>query len=95
MTKIYGKVGNENDVEAAQKDLHELCKWLDDWQMLLKIDKCKTLHVGHNNPHHNYPINNITLQKIDEEKDLGVKIHHSLKVAQQVGAAVKKGNQPL
>ncbi|XP_045625227.1 stAR-related lipid transfer protein 3 isoform X2 [Procambarus clarkii] len=46
------------------------------------ILKNRRLHVRHNNPHHNYQINNITLL-IDEEKNLMVKIYHSLKVAQQ------------
>ncbi|XP_069167542.1 uncharacterized protein [Procambarus clarkii] len=63
--------------------------------MLFNVDNCKTLHVGHNNPRHNYQINNITVQQIDEEQDLGVKIHHPMKVAQQVGAAVKQANQLL
>ncbi|XP_069190347.1 uncharacterized protein [Procambarus clarkii] len=92
-TKVYGKVENDNNTEALQRDLHELDKWSEDWQMLFTIDKYKTLHVEYCNPRHDYQINNITLQQIDEEKYLGVKIHDSLKVAQQVGAAVKKCNQ--
>ncbi|XP_069185887.1 uncharacterized protein [Procambarus clarkii] len=32
---------------------------------------------------------------MDEEKDLRVRLHHSLNVAQQVGTAVKRANQTL
>ncbi|XP_069164701.1 uncharacterized protein [Procambarus clarkii] len=78
-TKIYGRVGNNNDIGVLAYELHKRSK---DWQMPLNIDKFKTWDVRHNNPRHNYQINNISLQ-YDEEKDLGVKIHHSLKVVQQ------------
>ncbi|XP_069156667.1 uncharacterized protein [Procambarus clarkii] len=91
-SQIIGKVGNHNDIEVLQRDLHELHKWSEDWQMLFNNDKCKTLHVGHNNPSHKYQINTIPLQQIDDEKLL---LRHSLKVAQQVGAVVRKANQTL
>ncbi|XP_069187130.1 uncharacterized protein [Procambarus clarkii] len=43
-TKLYGKMGNNNDIGNLRKDLHELHKWSEDWQMFIIIDKGKILH---------------------------------------------------
>lgn len=37
--KFFDKVGSENYTEALQRDLHELHKQSEDWQMLLNAEK--------------------------------------------------------
>jgi len=41
--------------------------------------KCKIMHVGHNNPGYQYTMGGVVLQEVEEEKDVGVTVHRSLK----------------
>ena len=53
--------------------LDNLYCWNVDWGVAFICGKCGVLHLGKNNPNHNYTINNIQL-KVKEtplEKDLG------------------------
>ena len=64
-------------------------------QMLFNVTKCKVLHVGRNNPEFTYTMNGVNLQSIDEEKDLGVVVHKSLKPGRHIAESVKKANRVL
>ena len=46
-TKIYDKSTNHN---RLQEDLNRLQNWSDKWNLYFKVEKCKVLHVGKNNP---------------------------------------------
>jgi ribonuclease P/MRP protein subunit RPP40 len=48
-TKLYRKITNEEDVTKLQEDLALLCKWSTERLMLFNVDKCKILHLGHEN----------------------------------------------
>ena len=50
------------------------------------------LHIGKNNPKHNYHMNGRILEKIDFENDLGVLMDTEIKFHQQTSSAVKKTN---
>ncbi|XP_070550378.1 aqualysin-1-like [Ptychodera flava] len=67
------------DRDKFQEDLNNLEVWSKDWQMSFNVDKCKVMHVGSTNPQYNYTMNNIALTPVEEEKDLGVLIHNSMK----------------
>jgi len=58
--------------------------------MLFSVEKCKVLHVGYNNNCTSYFINNTEIQSIDEERDLGVVVHKSLKVSNRCNKVVKE-----
>jgi ribonucleases P/MRP protein subunit RPP40 len=94
-TKIYGKVGTSQGIEALRKDLESLSEWSDKWQMKFNIDKCKVMHFGAKNPEAEYNMNNVKLEVISEEKDLGVIISNTFKVSKQCAKAANKGNQIL
>ena len=47
-------------------------------------DKCEVMHFGRSNKDRIYKINGRTLKSIDRQRDLGVQVHRSLKVAMQV-----------
>ena len=47
------------------------------------------------NPHYTYTMGKSQLKESTEEKDLGVIVHKSLKVASQCAAAANKGNRTL
>ena len=40
--------------------------------MLFNVEKCKVLHMGHNNLHIDYLMDGVQLQKVSDEKDLAV-----------------------
>ena len=85
---------NENNLKL-QTDLDKLCEWSVKWQLPFNICKCKVLHIGNNNPCHQYTMNGKKLAKVDEEKDLGVIIDSELKFHKHTAAAIKKANMKL
>ena len=97
ITKIYHTVYSDEDVSALQYDLCNLVKWSKEWQMLFNADKCKVMHVGYNNTnkHANYDVNDVQLECVSEEKDLGVIISEDLKWQKQCSEAVRKANRML
>ena len=50
-TKIYDKSTNYS---RLQEDLNRLQNWSDKWNLYFNVEKCKVLHVGKNNPEHDY-----------------------------------------
>ena len=78
-----------------QESIDHLNKWAERWQMRYNADKCGVMHFGFNNPHHTYTMASSQLKETTEEKDLGVLVSKSLKVATQCAAAAKKGNRAL
>ena len=48
------------------------------------------MHFGRSNVKGSYTINGRTIRSIDTQRDLGVQVHRSLKVAAQVEKVVKK-----
>ena len=50
-TKMYAP---SDDMDVLQNDLYALFDWSKIWQLHFNISKCKVLHVGHSNPHHEY-----------------------------------------
>ena len=93
--KVYRSVPTTQDIDTLQQDIDNLCKWSRDWQMLFNVKKCKVLHIGHNNAHHNYSMNGENLQTVSEETDLGIIISSDLKPSKQCICAVKKANMTL
>jgi len=49
--------------------------------MKFNVQKCKIMHFGRNNPHYIYTMGGQRLVVVEEEKDVGVWIHNSLKPA--------------
>src|ERR1043165_6479462 len=63
--------------------------------MEFNITKCKVMHLGKNNPETAYSIQGVKLQRVQEEKDLGIFLNEVVKVGTQCGKAAAKGNQIL
>ena len=81
------------DAEILQEDLKKLFQWSLDWQMLFNIDKCSVMHVGKANPGTEYTLGGKVLTTTEEEKDLGVFIHSSMKPARQCAEASKRSTE--
>jgi Reverse transcriptase (RNA-dependent DNA polymerase) len=71
------------DCIQLQEALNKLCEWAQRWGMAFNEKKCKIMHVGKNNPEHEYYMNGVRLAAVEEEKDVGVIVHKSLKPARQ------------
>ncbi|GCC36001.1 hypothetical protein chiPu_0014492 [Chiloscyllium punctatum] len=69
--------------------------WAERWQMEFNVDKCEVIHFGRSNRNAKYWANGRILESADEQRDLGVHVHRSLKVASQVDRAVKKAYSVL
>ena len=80
-TKLYNKTENHLDL---QQDINKLFNWSKNWQLDFNIDKCKILHFGRNNPKINYFMNGIALNKVTEEKDIGVLFDSTLEFKSHV-----------
>jgi len=94
-TKIFGPVSDLAQHHQLQDDLNTLPQWSKDWQMLFHVDKCKVMHFGHNNLKMDYSLDNKTLQKVHQEKDLGVIISDDMKSSHQCIQAYSKANKML
>jgi hypothetical protein len=77
------KVGNSaksvKDREDLQEALDKLSNWADRWGMDFNVNKCKIMHVGHNNEKHIYTMKGQQLTETEEERDIGVMVSRHLK----------------
>ena len=94
-TKIMCKIVNDDSCNVLQEDLNKLSDWSKEWSIKFNEDKCKVMHIGKTNPHHDYKINNHILQKTEIERDLGVIISNDLEWSQHVISATNKANKQV
>jgi ribonucleases P/MRP protein subunit RPP40 len=94
-TKIIGKVSTPLEIKSLQCDLDKLMKWSKDWLMPFNIQKCHTMHVGHNNPNTSYNMGGTIIEDCTEEKDLGIIVTKDFKVHKQCVTAANSGNRTL
>ena len=73
--EVIRRIASEEDINGMQEYLRKLSKWSQDWQMLFNVNKCKCIHFGHNNPKHEYYLDEEIIQATTTERDLGVTVH--------------------
>ena len=94
-TKAASIVNNQEDATRFQKDIDALMAWADCWAMEFNQAKCKIMHLGKNNQKFKYEMGGVELVKTEEERDLGVLVHESMKPANQCQTAAKNANRVL
>ena len=91
--KLIGNASRQHDIED---DLKELEHWEKLWLLSFNVDKCKVLHIQHNeNPMNDYYLNGLRMNKSGQEKDLGVLTSDSLLWNEQIESSVSKANQMI
>jgi hypothetical protein len=83
-TKLFCRVASSEEAFSLQEDLQKLYKWSQDWQMPFNAEKSGCIHIGNSNNNFDYFMGDSFIGTINQEKDLGVIIHQSLKPDLQV-----------
>lgn len=94
-TKLGQVVNDTIGVQRLQNCLDDLEDWASCWGMAFNVSKCKILHMGKNNMSHKYRIGGVEVPNHQEERDIGVIIHDSLKPSMQCAESARKANAVL
>ena len=95
-TKVFKGIKNDDDVTNLQHAIDEMYEWTNKWLLKFNKQKCKILHLGKNNPKHDYFIGDgtqrIILEETDLEKDLGVFLDPELNFKSHIKKTVQKAS---
>ena len=96
-TKLFNIADTDTDKLRIQNDTDKLEEWSEKWLLKFNVDKCCTMHYGHNNTEHTYYLNKDGLQSeispTEETRDLGVVFDTDLKFRQHISNSINKANR--
>lgn len=78
--------------KLLQEDLTTIKSWTNIWKMPLNNSKCTILHIGPNNPHQRYYLEQTEVSSVQHQKDLGIEIAENLKWEYHINRIVKQAN---
>jgi hypothetical protein len=88
--KLYSIINTDNDNISLQSTLDRLQQWCDIWQLTINSNKCYSLHLGKNNVHNVYFINECQIATSQVVTDLGVDMDADLNFDAHVNKIVGK-----
>ena len=92
-TKILREISNAEDNQALQRDIDSLVEWSDDNKMYFHSGKCKVLGIGRNKSDYAYKMRDDKLERVKQEKDLGVTFDASLSFEIHMAEKISKANR--
>ena len=94
---LYRIIRTEQDAEELQKDLSQLCRWADVWQMDFNATKCHLLSVTRKKVPIRavYSIRGVQLQQVEHHPYLGVELAADLSWGHNVDNVVPKAQRTL
>ena len=94
---VYRETITAQDNTILQKDLDNLTKWPNNWQMKFNTDKCHILKIT--NRRHpkafNYTMFGSTLTNVEHHPYLGIEISQNLRCKEHIQMATNKANRTL
>ena len=96
-TKMYRVIRNEMETCHLQTDINTLQSWSRLWLLEFHEDKCKHMHIGtHTTGPHRYTMTNgdenVMLETLYCERDLGIHVDYELKFDKHIQKIVNKAN---
>ncbi|KAJ7400656.1 rna-directed dna polymerase from mobile element jockey-like [Pitangus sulphuratus] len=91
-TKLGGVTNNPEGCVALQKNINRLQRWTEKNSLKFNKGKCRVLHLGRNNPMHQYRLGVELLESSSAEKDLGVLVDNKLSMSQRCAFVAKKAD---
>jgi len=88
-TKLGGVEDILESCAAIQRELDRLKSWAQRNLMKFNKGKCRVLHLGRNNPVHQYRVGADLLESSSAERELGVLVDDKLTVSQQCALVAK------
>ncbi|KAF2368939.1 Reverse transcriptase domain [Trinorchestia longiramus] len=93
--KLCHKASTEKDSVTIQSNLDRLLQWTETWQMSFNVDKFSVMHVGANNRHFQHTMNDIPIETVQQQMNLGVIVTENVKNDKQVEKSVKNASRVL
>ena len=95
-TKVFRRISTKEDEEILQKDINDMLKWADKWQLEFHPDKCVKISITNKEcENRNYKMNDITLRNVKQEKDIGAIVDNQLKFEDHMYEKIKKANNMM
>ena len=100
-TKLFREISSTSDRDTLQCDINDMDNWSDIWQMSYHPSKCHVLRIGKrpvedtHDLFESYKLGGLSLDVVDNEKDLGVLIEADLSFNKHVSTKVKNANRTL
>jgi len=77
-SKMYSRANNIEQCNNFNKDIINVNKWFESWQLKINLEKSEVLHLGHNSLLHPYAINEDIIPAKEFCRDLGVCVDKKL-----------------